>query len=45
MCLWEKAAELGRRVPGIKEGGWILVGAGRLSKSIFRDTITLALKV
>lgn len=44
-CLWEKAAELGRRMPRKMAGGWILAGAGRLSKRIFRDTITLALKI
>lgn len=40
-----EGSRAGKEGAGIKEGGWILVGAGRLSKSIFRDTITLALKV
>lgn len=38
-CLWEKAAELGRRVPGIGEGGWILVGGGKAIKRVFLGTL------
>lgn len=34
-CLWEKAAELGRRVPGVKEGGWILMGGEKAVKEYF----------